>query len=70
MYTHLARFLREAPREQVHELWIAAGEAVMARLSDKPLYVSTAGMGVAWLHVRLDTRPKYFGYEPYARMLA
>ncbi len=30
-----------------------------------PLWLSTAGGGVAWLHVRLDSRPKYYGYSPY-----
>ncbi|MFL6237620.1 MAG: DUF6940 family protein [Thermoanaerobaculia bacterium] len=23
------------------------------------------GAGVSWLHVRLDDRPKYYGYGPY-----
>ena len=27
----------------------------------------TAGMGVAWLHVRLDDRPKYYGFAEYRR---
>jgi len=30
-----------------------------------PTWLSTAGGGVAWLHVRLDTRPKYYRYNPY-----
>jgi Family of unknown function (DUF6940) len=30
-------------------------------------FFSTAGAGVAWLHVRLDDRPKYYGYPPYRR---
>ena len=35
------------------------------RLSAKPVWLSTAGAGVSWLHVRLDDRPKYYGYAPY-----
>jgi hypothetical protein len=31
----------------------------------KPVWLSTAGAGVSWLHVRLDDRPKYYGYRPY-----
>ncbi len=30
-----------------------------------PVWLSTAGAGVSWLHVRLDDRPKYYGHGPY-----
>ena len=40
-------------------------DAVAARLSDRPLWLSTSGAGVAWLHVRLDDRPKYIQHAPY-----
>ena len=36
-----------------------AEDKVEARIDDRPLWLSTAGDGVAWLHVRLDQRPKY-----------
>ncbi len=65
IYPHLASFVRGAPREQVDELWKCVGREVSARISDEPLWLSTAGMGVAWLHVRLDSRPKYYGHRPY-----
>jgi len=64
-YAHLAAFVRGAPEWQQHALWRAVGEAVLARMGSKPLWLSTAGAGVSWLHVRLDDRPKYFGYAPY-----
>lgn len=66
-YGHLAPFVRSAPTSQQHELWRLVGEEMTKRLSDKPVWLSTAGAGVAWLHVRLDDRPKYYGYTPYAR---
>jgi hypothetical protein len=66
-YGHLASFVRQAPRQQVDHLWQQVGEQMQERLSDKPVWLSTAGMGVAWLHVRLDSRPKYYGYEPFRR---
>lgn len=65
-YTHLAAFVRGAPQAQVHALLSALGRAVLARMSERPLWVSTAGMGVYWLHVRLDSRPKYYRHTPYA----
>jgi len=64
-YGHLASFLRGAPEEQSEELWSMVGRTLASRLDDKPVWLSTAGMGVSWLHVRLDSRPKYYGYRPY-----
>jgi hypothetical protein len=34
-------------------------------LSETPLRASTSGAGVAWLHIRFDTRPKYYIPLPY-----
>lgn len=64
-YGHLAAFVRLAPDFQRDELWRAVGEAMAARVGTKPIWLSTAGAGVSWLHVRLDDRPKYYGYGPY-----
>jgi hypothetical protein len=64
-YVHLAAFVRQAPVAQVHELWRVVGESMEARLNAKPTWLSTAGMGVSWLHVRLDSRPKYYGFAEY-----
>ncbi|HZO84316.1 MAG TPA: hypothetical protein VFC26_03835 [Verrucomicrobiae bacterium] len=64
-YTHLARFLRDAPASQVDAFWRTAGLAMQDRVSHRPTWLSTAGMGVSWLHLRLDSRPKYYRYEPY-----
>ena len=64
-YPHLAAFSRRAPSEQQHALWQEVGEVVAQNLSDHPLWLSTSGLGVAWLHVRLDSRPKYYTFQPY-----
>jgi len=64
---HFAAFLRGAPTRQAHELLAAVGIAVDARVGVRPLWVSTSGSGVAWLHVRLDSKPKYYTFAPYAR---
>lgn len=65
VYSHLAAFLRGAPRSQVRALWSVLAQAVKNRLSDSPIWVSTAGGGVAWLHVRIDNRPKYYSFVEY-----
>jgi hypothetical protein len=64
-YGHLAAFVREAPEPQRHALWEAVGAAMTRQLGARPLWLSTAGAGVPWLHVRLDDRPKYYGHAPY-----
>jgi hypothetical protein len=64
-YVDIASFLRGAPEKQRRELWRKIGEAVEACVSDSPLWLNTAGGGVSWLHVRLDTRPKYNAYQPF-----
>ncbi len=64
-YGHLAAFIRDAPDSQKHTLWRIIGATVQQHISDYPRWLSTAGDGIAWLHVRLDSRPKYYGFEPY-----
>jgi hypothetical protein len=61
-YGHLAAFVRGAPEAQRAALWQAVGEAMAQRLGSEPVWLSTAGAGVSWLHVRLDDRPKYYGF--------
>jgi len=66
-FGHLAAFLATADAARASDLWQAVGEALDTRLGDTPLWLSTAGLGVAWLHVRLDSRPKYYRHLAYAR---
>lgn len=64
-YTHLAAFLRRGPVEQQRALWREVSLAMAERLGHHPVWLSTAGGGVAWLHVRIDDRPKYYAHAPY-----
>ena len=64
-YGHLAAFVRQVPEAQRHAFWATVGKAMEHRLGTAPVWLSTAGAGVSWLHVRLDDRPKYYGYAPY-----
>jgi hypothetical protein len=67
-YAHIAAFLRNAPAVQQQELFRVLGLAIDDEMqrSPEPIWVSTSGLGVAWLHVRLDSYPKYYQYRPYA----
>ena len=64
-YPHLATFVRNAPNPQVLALWQQTAEALYQNVTSAPRWLSTAGLGVAWLHVRIDTRPKYYSHAPY-----
>lgn len=66
-YGHLAAFVRHAPEGQRQALWLEVGNQMEQRLNDQPVWLSTAGAGVAWLHVRLDDRPKYYGHGEYKK---
>jgi hypothetical protein len=66
-YARIGAFLRRASAAQVDALWKAVGMAMAEHLNDRPLWLSTAGDGVDWLHVRLDRTPKYYWHTPYRR---
>ena len=64
-YAHLAAFVRAAPESQQQAFWKRVGEEVRERLSGRPLWLSTSGLGVYWLHARLDSVPKYYTWRQY-----
>lgn len=67
VYPHVATFVRQAPLDQRHELFARIGTVVSESLSEHPLWLSTSGLGVYWVHVRLDSRPKYYQFPEYRR---
>jgi hypothetical protein len=67
-FSHLAQFVRTAAREQQDALWQSVGAAMGVRVGTDPVWLSTAGHGVAWLHVRLDSSPKYYRHAAYLRV--
>lgn len=66
-YRHLGAFLRGAPEKQKHALWKTIGTEMASAIAPSPVWLSTAGAGVSWLHVRIDQRPKYYAYGPYRK---
>lgn len=66
-YSHIGVFTQEAPPVQQQDFWKTVGQVTRENVSDQPLWLNTAGGGVAWLHVRLDSRPKYYRHLAYAR---
>lgn len=66
-YSHLLSFVRTATGSQQHQLLRLMAHETLERVSDQPLWLNTAGGGVDWLHVRLDSRPKYYRYQSFRR---
>jgi hypothetical protein len=64
-YGHLAAFVREAPEAQRHALWQTVGSTLERSVGTHPTWLSTSGLGVSWIHVRLDSHPKYYQHDPY-----
>ena len=69
-YAHAASFALTATVDEQRGLWRKVGTAMLATLaadapSDAPRWLSTSGAGVSYLHVRLDTRPKYYQNSDY-----
>ncbi len=64
-FSHLASFVATASEARQSALWLATAAALEGRISTRPIWLSTAGGGVAWLHVRLDTTPKYYRHAAY-----
>jgi hypothetical protein len=65
VYAHLAAFVRGAAEAQRHALLRTLACALLLKMNDRPTWLSTSGLGVYWLHVRLDARPKYYNFQPY-----
>lgn len=68
-FAHLGRFMRNADTAQRRALWRQVSISARRAVGREPIWLSTAGLGVSWLHVRLDTRPKYYRYAPYRMAL-
>ncbi len=65
-YGHMAAFLRTAAPKQIRTLWRQVGQTAGEWLArGQTCWISTSGLGVSWLHIRIDSRPKYYGYAPY-----
>ncbi len=57
------------PQADHAALWRLVGLELQAWWANtsEPLWLSTHGLGVSWLHVRLDPRPKYIHHRPFRR---
>lgn len=75
-YSHIGVFTQHAPATLQHSLWQTVGQTMQQSIekmeiksdsNNQPIWLNTAGGGVAWLHIRLDSRPKYYRHLPYKK---
>lgn len=68
VYTHIGHFVRDAPEHQIQQLWKQTGSKTLSFINSKPRWLSTSGLGVFWLHLRIDSVPKYYQTEEYKKI--
>ncbi|MDZ7694044.1 MAG: hypothetical protein U5K69_23475 [Balneolaceae bacterium] len=67
-YPHIGTFVRKAPREQIDQFWKVTATQMQQHIGSDPRWLSTSGLGVFWLHARIDSRPKYYQTDEYKRL--
>lgn len=66
IYNHFGKFLRHGDDEQINAVFQKTGQVITAELEKHPtIWLNTAGLGVIWLHIRMDTKPKYYKTKAY-----
>ena len=61
VYTTLKDFMDNAPEKQQQKFWnIVAVKAIEMNEQFGKVWISTHGLGVPYLHIRIDTSPKYY----------
>lgn len=65
VYTHIGEFVRRADWSQINRFWSKTASETLKAISSKPKWLSTSGLGVFWLHVRIDRYPKYYQTAEY-----
>ncbi|EDM25266.1 hypothetical protein LNTAR_24843 [Lentisphaera araneosa HTCC2155] len=68
IHSHIANFVRKGPLNQIHELFKIVGNTVLNSIGSSNIWISTAGGGVDWLHIRIDKSPKYYRYKKYKQI--
>lgn len=64
IYNHLGKFIKHATDEQIIAVFQHVGQKVKEEIESKEtIWLNTAGLGIIWLHIRMDTKPKYYKNE-------
>ncbi|EKX46959.1 hypothetical protein GUITHDRAFT_107309 [Guillardia theta CCMP2712] len=75
-HAQISTFLRDVDNSSKLKLFQELGRTLQENVLDQAgnfsmlgptssVWVNTEGSGVPWLHLRIDTRPKYYHYAPF-----
>lgn len=67
-YTHLYNFIKYGSPEYFKNVFAECIKLLCETMQENKntkYWLSTSGLGVSWLHFRIDTIPKYYNYEEY-----
>ncbi|CAG8680286.1 22478_t:CDS:2 [Dentiscutata erythropus] len=65
-YKNLSTFTKNAPKEQQIKFWQEVANKLTESLEiSTPKWLSTNGLGVHYLHIRIDNYPKYYSWNEY-----
>ncbi|KAF0497381.1 toll/interleukin-1 receptor domain-containing protein [Gigaspora margarita] len=65
-YKNLSNFTMNAPKEQQINFWQEVANKLTESLEiSTPKWLSTNGLGVHYLHIRIDNNPKYYSWNEY-----
>ena len=60
-FCHIMEFMKNSTYENKHKLLKKIGEEMLNHTNGtNPVYLSTHGHGVPWLHIRICVKPKYY----------
>lgn len=68
VFLDISSFMRNANVKLISKLWATVGKQLIrmySTMATSRFWLSTSGDGVNWLHVRIDTVPKYYKYKTY-----
>lgn len=72
-FTDIAALARSFSEENIEildstlEMTLQEYQKRIQMVNGKSVWLSTSGLGVFWLHFRLDSRPKYYNYRNFAK---
>jgi dihydroneopterin aldolase len=69
-YKNLSQFTKNAPEEQQQEFWKKVANKLAEELEknpNAPRWLNASGLGVKYLHIRIDEKPKYYNHDEYKK---
>ena len=70
-YVDFMSFMRNGTEREIHDFFEEVGksaEEIVSKRGTAKTWISTSGLGVSWLHLRLDSYPKYYTFREYKKV--